>query len=161
MLTSLCVFFSPKDAVSFCGIIFPTKHRGAGAQFPGSGIREEKLYDELLLRWSGVQAVWGGGLTKWHQRVGWVVGLLRRRSASLRAVRPYFLGVHSASLLYARHGSRGPPPTRRSKHSTAADMRGVGLLKHWHFPVTAGLEGMVAADCCWCCLSFSRAEYRK
>lgn len=87
------------------------------------------------------------------------------------AFRPY-LGVHSKSLLYARHGfHRHSQHTRaqsciqaRAKHSTAADMRGVGFLKHWHFPVTAGLEGMVAADCwccCSCCLWFSRAEYRK
>lgn len=85
-----------------------------------------------------------------------------------------------------------PPPCTpartRTRDATAADTRGAGFsfflfiflhllhffLKHWHFLVTAGFEGMVAAD--WWQLIvgilvsvvvllavvwFSRAEYRK
>lgn len=146
---------------------------GAGAQFPDSVHWEDKLYNELSLRWSGVQV---GGFDEMAPESRLGCGCCDVRCVPLLAFCPYFLGVHSTSLLYARHGSRRPPLThthraaykREQTRSTAADMRGVGFLKHWHFPVTAGLEGMVAADCCWCCccccscrLWFSRAEYRK
>lgn len=74
----------------------------------------------------------------------------------------YVLGVHSISFAVLRGGggaflktsSHAHVRVHDSTHSAAANMRGVELLKHWHFPVTAGLEGMVAADCCCCRLLF-------
>lgn len=47
MLTSLCVSFQE----SFCGNIFLSWCCGAGAQFPDLVHLEDKMYDELLLRW--------------------------------------------------------------------------------------------------------------
>lgn len=67
MLTSLFRLFS-EAAVSFCGIIFPTKHSlrcwsSVSRHCPPGGEAVQWLVAEV-----------GGGLTKWHQRVGWVVG---------------------------------------------------------------------------------------
>lgn len=178
MLKSLCVFFFfvcfPKPPWAFVASFFQLNTVwGAGAQFPDSVHWEEKLYDELLLRWLGAQVVRGEGFDKMAPEsrlgCGCCVGgvcpsLLPVLTSWVCIVRACcMLGMAPAGLLLTH--TRTELHTRESKHSTAADMRGVGLLKHWHFPVTAGLEGMVAADCCWCCSScclwFSRAEYRK
>lgn len=171
MLTSLCVSFW-KPPWAFVATFFQLKTVwGAGAQFPDSVHWEDKLYDALLLRWCSGGWVWRNGT---------------RESAGLwvlcRAVCPFLLSIPTswvcivwaavrlAGILQASSDTHTHTHAQscihaRNKHSsTAADMRGVGFLKHWHFPVTAGLEGMVAADCCWCCsccLWFSRAEYRK
>lgn len=159
MLTSLCVSFRKLLWAFVASFVQLNTVWVAGAQFSDSVHQEKKLYDELLLRRLGVQ-------TKWHQRVSWVVGAVTCGVHSISLSIPTswvcivraccMLAVAPAGLLWYK---------REQTHSTAADMRGVGFLKHWHFPVTAGLEGMVAADCwcccCSCCLWFSREEYRK
>lgn len=127
--------------------------------------RGETLYNESLLRWGG--GVYRGRDDKMAPEVGggmWV--LWCSVCASLLfcffSLHLYVLGVHSISFAVLRGGGRAFLKTSShahvrvhdSTHSAAANMRGVELLKHWHFPVTAGLEGMVAADCCCCRLLF-------
>lgn len=139
-----------------------------GAQF--SSLLTGKPYNEMLLRWfqvfrrNGTREAPPPG----RRDAAWLQGacIVRARCA---------LGV-------------APPPCTpartRTLDATAADTRGAGVsffffffiffLKHWHFLVTAGFEGMVAAD--WWQLIvgilvsvvvllavvwFSRAEYRK
>lgn len=169
ILTSLCVSFWKLLWAFMVKFSQLNTVWGAGAQFPDS-VHWEKLYNELLLRWLDVQA---RGSDEMAPESRLACERYDVQCVSLLAFQRYFWGVHSTNLLYAWQGSRRTPLTHTHRaaytqeqaHFTAADMRGVGFLKHWHFPVTAGLEGMVAADCCCCCCScrlwFSRAEYRK
>lgn len=113
MLKSLCVFFFclfSKAAVSVCGIVFPTKH---SLRCWSSVSRLSPLGGEAV-RWvvaevAGCSGGEGGGVWQNGTRESAGLWVLCRRCVSLLASRPYFLGVHSTSLLYARHGSRRPP----------------------------------------------------
>lgn len=118
---------------------------------------EEELGDERLQRW------WGGELSliKWHQSVGGP-GVHAATDGVLYvfpfATRPYIW----VCIVEAQCKSNKHTHAHREQVCHSSRHERSWVLKHWHFPVPAGLEGMVAADCCWsCCLCFSRAEYRK
>lgn len=100
--------------------------------------------------------VLGEAVTKWHQSVGWLQ-LLRCVCVCVcphTFTCPYSLGVHSTSWLCSEllQARATPTHTHRAVHGRRERN---WVLKHWHFLVTAGLEGMVAAESC------ELAEFRK
>lgn len=113
MLTSLCVsFWKPPGAYAATSFQRQT-HLSCWSLVS----RLRPLGGEAV-RWAAAEVVRcsGGGLTKWHQGVGWAVGAVAC-GVSLLAIRPYNLGVHSTSLLYARRGSCRPLLTHTSTQS--------------------------------------------
>lgn len=110
MLTSVCVsFWQPLGA--FVASFLPNLTQFEVLELSFQTMSTRRRSCTMSCCWGGWVFRWGG-LTKWHQRVGWVVDV---RCVPLLACRPSFLGVHSTSWLYARHGSCRPPLARAAR----------------------------------------------
>lgn len=119
MLTSLCVSFRELLWAFVASFVHLNAVCGAEARFPDS-VHQEKLYNELLLRWSGVQ-------TKWHQRASWVVG------AETCGVCPFLLSIPTCWVCIVRACCMlgmalvGPPLT----HTTTNALHGSRHERSW------------------------------